>query len=156
MPGELPDQADVWKAIDIYIPIAYEGKEPPTTVRSLLALLRSWAGRFYEAPAFAKTGEPIKTRYSIRLGNVRYPHMKLALELSPDGEKYLFKADTHDRHICPPSSSPEYAAFCELMRVNQEIAEQIEASWAKQGLLTFKTYLEADLARRHAQAAGKP
>jgi hypothetical protein len=152
----LPDPADCFKAIETYLQLAYNA-EPTTTARSQLATLRAWpAERFYDAPVFAKTDKPQNPelqRYSMRLGNQYYPHMKLALEPSPDGARYLFKADTHDRHVCPPATAPEHAAFCELMQKNQQIAERIEAAWAAEGLDTFKTYLQHDLARRAAAAA---
>jgi hypothetical protein len=70
------------------------------------------------------------------------------IERSPDGRAHLFRADTHDRHIRPKPESREYAAFTELMKQNQSLAEQIEAAWAERGLNTFKSYLRRDLASR--------
>jgi hypothetical protein len=154
MNPQLPEPSQVWKAVETYLSIAYDGP-PPTVVRSLLSILRSFSGPFFTAPAFAATGGPSAPRLTLRLGNRTYPHMKLALEPSPDGSKYLFKADTHDKHICPARSSPEYEPFRQLMQTNQQIAEKIEAAWAEQGLPTFKTYLQDDLARRQAQGASK-
>ena len=153
MTPALPDPSQTLKAIDFYLQLAYPA-EPSVTVRKLLDGLRMWSGGFYDAPAFArddKSGGP--TRYSLRLGNQHYPHMKLVLEPAPDGAQYLFKADTHDRHVCPPPGSREHEAFAALMRRNQSIAEQVEAAWAADGLPTFKTYLQQDLARRAAAAA---
>jgi hypothetical protein len=153
MKPDLPDPSQVLGAIETYIAIAYDGA-PPTTVRSQILTLKSWGGPFFAAPVFAATGDPSAPRRTLRLGNRHYPHMKLAMEPSPDGAKYLFKADTHDRHICPAESSAEYAPFKKLMQDNQQIAERIEAAWAKQGIATFKTFLQEDLARRQ-QAQGK-
>src|SRR5438552_12680340 len=152
MKPQPPDPSDVWKAIDAYIAIAYDN-QPPTVVRSQLSTLRSWDGPFFAAPTFVSTGDADAPRRTLRLGNRSYPHMKLALEPAPDGSRYLFKADTHDRHICPAPSAPEYSAFCDLMQQNQQMAERIEAAWAEQGLPTFKSYLQEDLARR--KQAGK-
>src|SRR5262245_58216466 len=152
MPAQPPDQALVLKAIDIYLAKAYT-KEPPLTVRSLLNLLKSWAGDFYAAPAFAKTGAPNAPRCTLRLGNDFYPHMKLALEPAPDDAAYLFKADSHDKHLCPASSHPDYAAFMELREKNQKVVEAVESACAAAGIPTFKTYLQADLDRRAAQNA---
>jgi hypothetical protein len=150
MRTEEPTAAQVWQAIETYLSIAYDGP-PSMVVRSLLSNLRGWSGPILECPAFATTGGGSAPRRTLRLGNRLYPHMKLALEASPDGRKYLFKADTHDRHICPARSSPEYDAFQELMKANQELSERIESAWGAQGLPTFKTYLQEDLARRAAQ-----
>jgi hypothetical protein len=84
----------------------------------------------------------------LRLGNCFYPHMKLSIDQRPDREGYFFRADTHDRHICPPPASKEHAAFCELMDKNQQLSQEIETAWAEKGVPTFKTYLKEDLARR--------
>jgi hypothetical protein len=155
MKTDLPESSRVWQAIDTYIGIAYEDEPPSATVRSLLATLRSWAGPFYVAPVFARTGDAGAERLTLRLGNRHYPHMKLVLEPSPDGSRYLFKADTHDRHVCPPPGNPEHEVFRQLMQTNQRLAERIETVWAEQGLPTFKTYLRDDLARRQAASEGR-
>jgi len=78
--------------------------------------------------------------------------MKLVIERSPDGELFLFRADTHDRHCCPPEGAPEHQAFVSLMTKNQELAQAVETAWAEAGLPTFKTWLREDLARRSNQA----
>jgi hypothetical protein len=150
MKPALPDPTQCLSAIDTYLSLAYD-TEPSTTVRSQVETLRAWPGGIYDAPIFARIGQPVVQRYSIRLGNRHYPHMKFVLELAPGGKKYLFKADTHDRHVCPPPGSKEHKAFCELMQKNQEIAERIETAWADAGYPTFKTFLKEDLARRAAQ-----
>ena len=84
----------------------------------------------------------------MRLGNAFYPHMKLTCELSPDGKMFLFKADAHDAHCCPPEGDPEYPTFRAMMDENGRIVQALEAAWEQQGLPTFKTYLKDDLARR--------
>lgn len=145
MAAKLPEPAQVWNAIEIYLRHAYERAQPSVTVRSLLETLRTWKGDFFAAPVFARTPPH---RYCARLGNGFYPHMKLVFEPSPDGKQFLFKADTHDRHVCPPPESPEHGAFRELMDKNQRLADAIEADWASAGLPTFKAYLRDDLARR--------
>ena len=151
MKCNLPEPAMLHKAIDIYLAHAYP-TAPPLTTRSLLNLLKTWAGDFYASPAFARTGEANCPRLTIRLGNSAYPHMKLALEPAPDGASYLFKADSHDKHLCPAEQSPDYAAFMQLREKNQKIVERIEQAWADAGVPTFKTYLQADLAKRGNKA----
>jgi hypothetical protein len=74
--------------------------------------------------------------------------MKLTIDRRPDQRGYLFRADTHDRHICPKPDSKEYAMFRELLDKNQKLAQEIEQAWADAGIPTFKTYLKEDLARR--------
>jgi hypothetical protein len=140
------------QAIDLYLRQSY-GDEPPVTVRSQLAVLKTWGGPFFRAPVFVADDQPQGKRYSMRLGNRHYPHMKLRIEPSPDGSRYLFRADSHDRHVCPPTTSPEYEAFRDLMEKNQKMVESVENAWAEAGVPTFKTYLREDLARRRAEAA---
>ena len=149
MPGEKPEPAKMLRAIDIYLREAY-GDTVPLTVGSQMAILNAWKGPFFDAPVFAQDDYRNPTRYSMRLGNRQYPHMKLVLQLSPDGKRFLLKADAHDRHICPPEGAPEYGAFRELMERNQQLVETIEKAWAAEGLPTFKTFLREDLARRQA------
>ena len=74
--------------------------------------------------------------------------MKLSIDMRPDQGGFLFRADTHDRHICPSPASKDYATFRELMEKNQKLAQNIEAAWGEGGLPTFKSYLKQDLERR--------
>ena len=143
-----PEPADVLRAVDTYVRVAYADEPLPAHVRSQLAVLQTWKGDFFRSPAIASDGGTPPKRYSIRLGNRHYPHMKLAVERSPDGRAYLFRADTHDAHCLPPADRPEYAAFREMMERNRVIAAAMEEAWTAEGLTTFKSYLQQDLARR--------
>lgn len=149
-----PSPTKVWHAIEIYLNGAYGGKPPPSAVRDRLGSLRATGeGDFYDSAVFERDAARPPTRYTLRLGNTLYPHMKLVIERAPDGRTHLFKADTHDKHIRPKPESREFRAFAELMKSNQQFAEQIESEWARQGVATFKQYLRDDLARRAAAAA---
>ena len=146
-----PQPQTVLQAIEIYLGVAYAGGKTPSPVEARFQTLRNLAGDdFFASPLFErdKDSNPEPTRYALRLGNRHYPHMKLVIERSPDGRAHLFRADTHDRHIRPKPESREYAAFTELMKQNQTLAEQIEHAWAERGLNTFKSYLRRDLASR--------
>jgi hypothetical protein len=150
---KLPTE-QIWKAIDVYLAHAYSGPLP-SPVRAKLDTLRSLPPEeFYSSPILERDAPAAASpgKLSLRLGNKFYPHMKLTIEQSPDQQRFLFRADTHDRHCCPAPESREYGPFCQLMEGNQQIAQAIEAEWAKEGLPTFKTYLRDDLARR-AKAA---
>ena len=157
MTWEKPSSQQVWRAIDIYQKIAFGGKQPSATVKSRLDVLRPVEGdAFFESKSFERDpnqSPPLK--YSLRLGNCFYPHMKLVIEPRPDGSGHIFRADTHDKHIRPAPDSKEYAMFTELMANNQKLSEQIEAAWEAAGLPTFKQYLREDLARR-ANASRMP
>src|SRR5436305_13255501 len=109
MTGENLPPPTVWRAIEVYVAHAYDGAIPPSAVRKKLDTLRSLAPEdFYTNSAFERgEGDAAATgnRLSLRLGNRFYPHMKLTIERSPDQRGFLFRADTHDRHCCPPAGS---------------------------------------------------
>ncbi len=146
----MPPVDEVWKAIDIYLTAAYAGEaELPSAVRHKLETLRAIsADDFFDSPVLEceKAGPP--RRFAIRLGNRGYPHMKMAIERTPDGAGHLFRADTHDTHCAPQPGTREFRQFGELMARNQQIAQAIESAWAEADLPTFKTYLRRDLEKR--------
>ena len=148
MSWQKPTTSAVWQAIDAYLALAYDGP-PPQVVRARLDTLRA-AGpdNLLDCSTFEKQSDAEVTRYALRLGNRWFPHMKLVIERSPDGQGHLFRADTHDRHIAVAPDSREYAAFRELRENNEALAARIEAAWESGGLPTFKSYLRDDLARR--------
>jgi hypothetical protein len=149
-----PSVAQVWSAVEVYLNLAYAGAAPPSAVRDRLASLRATGDAdFWDSPVFERDDAKATARYSLRLGNKVYPHMKLVIERSPDGRGHLFRADTHDKHIRPSASSREGRAFAELMKTNQQFAEAIETEWSARRLATFKQFLRDDLARRTAAAA---
>jgi hypothetical protein len=150
MSWQPPPVEQTWKAIDLYLAAAYVSEPPQAVLARLDALKAVGESEFYRIAAFEKSPGDDPTKYSLRLGNRFYPHMKLVIERSPDGAHALFRADTHDRHIQPKPNSPEATAFAELAHSNQELAQKIESSWDEAGVPTFKRFLKDDLARRRA------
>ena len=146
-----PEPQIVWRAIDTYVKVAYDGL-PPSAVRSRLETLRALDhASFYDSAVFENCNSAGTTlRILLRLGNQFYPHMKLAIERRPDKQGYLFRADTHDAHCCPAEDSREHHAFRQLMEMNYTIAKAIESAWEKDGLPIFKSFLKEDLARRRS------
>lgn len=147
MSAELPGEEQVMQAIKVYLHAAYND-DLPLRVRSQLKVLDAWHGDFYSCSIFVHDQNGPVERYYIRFGNQHYPHMKLAIERLPTGERYVYRVDTHDRHCCPAPDQKEYAEFVQLMENNQKLAEKIEAAWDVAGLPTFKAYLREDLKRR--------
>ncbi len=141
-----PDPQAVRQAAELFLKVAYPASVP-AKAKAALAVIASYDDPLC-CPAFVRETDGNVVKYNARLGNVAYPHMKLAIEFSPDQSRYFFRADTHDRHICPKTDSREYGAFCALMKHNAAIAEQIEQAWHAAGLPTFKAYLRDDLQRR--------
>ncbi len=147
-----PAVQEVWKAIEAYLRTAYP-QRPPSAVRAKLDLLHAMpADEFFESSVFERTGTAdAPNRYSLRLGNSFFPHMKLVFEPTPTGEGYMFRVDTHDHHGRPVRGSSEERAFAKLIGENQTIADAVEAAWRSLGIPTFKSYLHEDLDRRSAQ-----
>jgi hypothetical protein len=104
-----PSAAQIWQAIEIYLAIAYEGQEAPAAVRGRLETLRATPPELLQnSEVFERDGESGR-RCRLRLGNRFYPHMKLVIDRSPDGEHWFLRADTHDQHIRPAADSPARA-----------------------------------------------
>jgi hypothetical protein len=121
---------------------------PSTAVKDLLKRIGNWEGDIYQNPAFARNAPDQPVFYYLRLGNGKYPHMKLRIESWPQGSEFFFRADTHDRHIVVSRENPDYQAFSELSKNNQKLAELIEGEWQRAGLPTFAGRLADEIARR--------
>src|SRR5262249_9643936 len=81
------------RALDVYMPLAYPGVEPPEVVRRRLTWepagdAEEMLGRppFERAGKSKTTGAPI---YALRLGNVKYPHMKLQVQPWPNHDGFM-------------------------------------------------------------------
>ena len=154
MEWQRPSPQEVWRAVDLYLDIAYNGSAPSTMVKSRLDALRAQDEKtFYDSKSLERdANQSPPQKFALRLGNHFYPHTKLLIEPTPDALGHMFRADTHDKHIRPAPESKEYAMFCQLMENNQKLSERIESEWEKAGLPTFKQYLRKDLARRALHA----
>ena len=88
----LPPASDLWTAIDLYLQRAYPDGCPTPTVQQRLDKLRAAGAEPWQSDVFEKVQGPNGTQYKLRLGNSSYPHMKLAIEPSPD-QSALLAAD---------------------------------------------------------------
>jgi len=75
-------------------------------------------------------------RYTLRLGNWRYPFMKFVMQEYLVEDEFFFSVDTHDDLRVDPSM-PDYGAWCELRELNRGMKERIEAAWFEEGLPTY-------------------
>jgi hypothetical protein len=151
MSQALPPPEITLGAIEIFLTYAYDGAPPSKTTQAVIDGLRAMPAEFYKSPPFIRTPDG---KLALRLGNRHYQHMKLVLEPAPSApDVWLFRADTHDRHLCPATDHPEYAAFLALREKNQAVADAIDLAWAKAGVPTFKTFLREDLERRKRAAS---
>jgi hypothetical protein len=140
MPWQCPAPVVVWRAIDAYLAVAYDGPAPAPVAERLAKLRAAADGAFYECEVFERADE----RCALRLGNRFYPHMKLVMVPAPDG-RVVFRADTHDRHFVD-LIQPSDTRFAELLARNEAIARAIEDAWSACGLLTLRECMREQIA----------
>ncbi len=92
--------------------------------------------------------DPSSRRYTLRLGNYRYPFMKFVLQEHLVAEEFFFSVDTHDK-LDIDSDSPDYAEWEALKTFNRMLASRIERAWDDVGLPTHTLLLAllAELAK---------
>jgi len=81
-------------------------------------------------------------RWVLRLGNSRYPNMKLVLEEYLLAGEFVFSVDTHDDAATLPGD-PDGPAWREIRNWNLALKRRIEARWKKAGLPTYGALLDA-------------
>jgi len=153
--GTVPPLPLVWKAIDVYLRVAYSAGAPLPVKSRLDALKPLGEGAFFSSEMLEREAANGGLRYNLRLGNRHYPHMKMIMEQAPGGHGFVFRADCHDRHCCPPENAPEYGRFLELMEQNRRLAQSIEGAWARSGVPTFQVLLRAGADQRKGDASPK-
>lgn len=133
------------QAVEIYLGLAYPSCSPPEAVRRRL----EWPAdvepsTMLARPPFERAGKagpgaaPI---YALRLGNERYPHMKLQVQPWPNDAGFMLSVNTHDQVLALDPDSSDAPAFRALQAENQRIKEAIEGAWDQAGLPTFLNYL---------------
>ncbi len=137
------------RAVAIYLDIAYPGVEPPPAVRRRL----DWPSgvsmaELVSRPPFERVGrtpddQPI---FGLRLGNARYPHMKLQIQPWDTKDGFLLSVNTHDHALGLDPQAPDAEAFMALQGENQRLKVEIEQAWDQDELPTFPRYLRDYLA----------
>jgi len=139
------------QAVRVYLDESYGGAPLSPTVRERL----NWpAGDSLEAMAGADVFErtpadvpPVECdRIRLRLGNQKYPHMKLGADRIPDSAEWVLTVDSHDRQLLAVVQESERAALDALLRYNADLKTRIERRWSEAGLPTFETYIRRRLA----------
>ncbi len=143
------------RAVGIYLAIAYAGGEPPPAVRRRLA----WPpgvdpSELVNGPPFERVGQGADDRpiCGLRLGNARYPHMKMQVQPWDGKAGFLLSVNTHDHALALDPNGADAEAFMALQAENQRLKVAIEQAWDEAGLPTFPRYLRDYLA---LQAAGR-
>ena len=80
-------------------------------------------------------------RYTLRLGNTRYPFMKLVFQELLIRGRFFFAVDTHD-NMDIKDSFPDYDQWLEVKRFNSQFKESIERAWREREVPTFATIVE--------------
>lgn len=149
-PGPLPlsqpmDVDSLRQAVDVYLRIAYEDKEPsPAVKRRLEWTPGSPLTDLLNAPPFERAGtsrDGMSLIYALRLGNALYPHMKLQVQtwVCPSG--YLLSVNTHDQVLALDPNSIDAGGFKAIQMENARLKEAIENAWDTEGFPTFLQYL---------------
>ena len=74
-------------------------------------------------------------RYTLRIGNQRYPFMKFVIQEYLVNEEFFFSVDTHD-DLDVRADSPDFQGWQHLKAFNRELKDRIECAWREEGLPT--------------------
>jgi hypothetical protein len=146
------------RAVALYLDLAYPGAEPPPAVRRRL----EWepnadAEALLNGPPFERVSQsqdPGTAVYALRLGNLRYPHMKLQIQPWPNPAGFLLSVNTHDQVLSLDPNTSGLPEFRELQAENQRLKEVIEQAWDETGLPTFLRYLREYIHGRQGESPG--
>jgi hypothetical protein len=150
------------KALDIYVAAAYQQAPLPLTVKSRVAVFREYPGADLKDLLALDVIERTRSEsdpaavisFGVRLGNEKYPHMKLTIRrqegVSPQGfpqgprvpsgreaareDDWRFCVDSHDSAFELESTNPDALKAQELKDFNQELKGTIEALWREADL----------------------
>jgi hypothetical protein len=145
------------RAAEIYLERAYPTGVIPEPVRRRLAWREDCpADEVLSCPPFERAGKAPgrpASIYALRLGNHRYPHMKLQIQPWPNDAGFMLSVNTHDQVGGLSLSAADAQAFRDLQAENQELKEAIEQGWDAAGLPTFLRYLRDYIESRRENLA---
>jgi len=127
------------KALDLYLERAYANGAVPkraTIDTDSLATPADVLALFSPEISPNPGGDDVR-RLVLRLGNQRYPHMKMALMEFLEPGEWMWSVDTHDRAPVDPAS-PDWEAWQELRIHNLKLKARIETAWRKNGVPTAR------------------
>ncbi len=130
------------QALEVYLAEAWPPGETGTPRRDSLRLLD--AKTLGDALGFMERGDPgddpDSRRFTLRIGNGRYPFMKFVLQEHLVAGEFFFSVDTHDNLDIRPDS-PDFRGWEELKAWNRALKLRIEQAWARTGLPTHQDLL---------------
>jgi len=140
----LPTARQIRQAIERYIEVAYGG-QAPDRIRELLPPDEFVPAEWLMSDSVERdpSGAPLPAvrSFAVRLGNSRYPHMKLRMSLPPRDRVYLFSVDSHDGFLHASAGTEDHAALEALKAYNSSVASMVVAAWEADDLLTERNYL---------------
>lgn len=142
------------RAIDVYLKVAYPSGEYPESVRRRTTWAEGPAPHeLFAKPPFERTGKATGSQapiFALRLGNRRYPHMKLQFQPWNNPEGLMLSVNTHDQIAGLDLAAADADAFRQLQAENQQLKEAIEQAWEAGGLPTFLHFLRSYIESRGA------
>src|SRR5262249_36640677 len=75
MSWKKPEPSEVWRAIEAYLGLAYDGQLPAIVASRLQALRACSEADFYRSSVFELDSGTDPSRYALRLGYRFYPHV---------------------------------------------------------------------------------
>lgn len=97
-----------------------------------------------------KTGQMRK--FTLRLGNRRYPFMKIIFQELLVRDAFFFAVDTHDE-LDIKQTTPDYAEWLAIREYNANVKANVEKGWRELDVPTFDDVLEAIKTSDHAKPA---
>jgi CheY-like chemotaxis protein len=79
-------------------------------------------------------------KFSLRLGNRRYPFMKLIFQESLVRDSFFFTVDTHDA-LDIKETTPDYQEWLAIKAYNAKVRDEIETAWREAGIPTLHDVL---------------
>ena len=140
---EAIEASTVRLAVKLYLSLAYPGdlaKDAKVPDLNSTGTAEDLIDRFTDE-CENPSGDRKVCRYVLRLGNRRYPHMKLVLEENILRNEYAFGVDTHDDMRISPEN-PDYERFNQIRAHNRHLATRIEQAWQAAGIPTVSDIQE--------------
>jgi len=132
------------RALDLYLEVAWPGRQDEK--RPEIPADATGADLLIDFTDESKEeADRTRHRWVKRIGNERYPHMKLVVEECLVPEEFIIAVDTHDELELKPDY-PDYDKWQALKAKNREIKDGIEKLWRAEDLPTaasMKSLLEA-------------
>jgi len=140
----LPTAKEIATAVDVFLCLAYDRGPPEATERFRVPPdcdPATWL--MSDVTERSPVDGPIDhvRSFAMRIGNSRYPHMKLRLSRPPNDDIVVFTVDAHDAMLKAVRGTTDYDEMEDLKRYNARLAEAIVIAWGQAGLLTEHDYL---------------